>query len=118
MHAIRATAARVTRANGHPHAELCWHHIQPFRAILSNPMHLPPTAGAALISQVQYMLHPLKMRGQSAAIALTWLCGGRCWRTGNGRVICWRRRRVLAKHQCQLRRINPFGTLPKARTLK
>jgi hypothetical protein len=50
---------------------LGWHHIQPFRAILTNAMHLPPTAGAALISQVQHILHPLKMRGQSAAIALT-----------------------------------------------
>jgi hypothetical protein len=50
---------------------LRWHHIQPFRAILTNAMHLPPTAGATLIRKVQHMLHPLKMRGQSAAIALT-----------------------------------------------
>jgi hypothetical protein len=71
MHAIRATAAGLARANGYAYATLRWHHIQPFRAILSNPMRLPPAAGAALISQVQYMLHPLKMRGQSAAIALT-----------------------------------------------
>ncbi len=78
MHAIRATAARVTWANGHAHAELRWHHIQPFRAILANAMHLPPAAGAALISQVQHMLHTLKMRGQSAAIALTRLCCTRC----------------------------------------
>jgi len=81
-------------------------------------MHLPPTAGAALISQVQHMLHPLKMRGQSAAIALTRLYGGRCWRTGNGWIICWRRWRVLAKHQRQLRGINPFSALSKAGTLK
>jgi glucose-6-phosphate dehydrogenase assembly protein OpcA len=87
MHAIRTTAARVTRANGHAHAELRWHHIQPFRAILTNAMHLPPAAGAALIRKVQHMLHPLKMRRQGAAIALTWLCGGRCWRNSNGRVI-------------------------------
>jgi hypothetical protein len=118
MHAIRATAACVTRANGYAYAELRWHHIQPFRAILSNPMHLPPAAVAALISQVQHMLHPLKMRGQSAAIALTRLYGGRCWRTGNSRVICWRRRRVLAERQCQLRGINPFSALSKAGTLK
>jgi hypothetical protein len=81
-------------------------------------MHLPPAAGAALIRKVQHMLHPLKMRGQGAAIALTRLCGGRCWRTGNGWIIFWRRWRVLAKHQRQLRRINPFGTLSKAGTLK
>ena len=118
MHAIRATAAGVARANGYAYAELRWHHIQPFRAILTNAMHLPPAAGAALIRKVQHMLHPLKMRGQSAAIALTWLCGGRCWRIGNGWVIRWRRRRVLAKHQRQLRGINPFGALPKAGTLK
>ena len=70
MHAIRATAAGVARANGYAYAELRWHHIQPFRAILTNAMHLPPAAGAALISKVQYMLHPLKMRRQGAAIAL------------------------------------------------
>jgi len=115
---MRATAAGVARANGHAHAELRWHHIQSFRAILANAMHLPPAAGAALIRKVQHMLHPIKMSGQGAAIALTWLCGGRCWRTGNGRVICWRRRRFLAKHQRQLRGINPFGALPKAGTLK
>ena len=81
-------------------------------------MHLPPAAGAALIRKVQHMLHPLKMRGQSAAIALPRLCGGRCWRIGNGWVIRWRRRRVLAKHQRQLRSINPFSALSKAGTLK
>jgi len=118
MHAIRATAASVTRANGDTHAELRWHHIQPFRAILPNPMHLPPAAGAALISQVQHMLHPLKMRRQGAAIALPRLCGGGCWRTGSGWIIRWRRRRVLAECQRQLRGINPFSTLPKAGTLK
>jgi hypothetical protein len=79
-------------------------------------MHLPPTAGATLIRKVQHMLHPLKMRGQSAAIALTWLCGRRCWRTGNGWIIRGWRRRVLAKHQRQLRGINPFGALSKAGT--
>ena len=87
MHAIRATAACVTRANGYAYAELRWHHIQPFRAILTNAMHLPPTAGATLICKVQHMLHTLKMHGQGAAIALTWLCGGRCWRIGNGWII-------------------------------
>jgi hypothetical protein len=81
-------------------------------------MHLPPAAGAALISKVQHMLHTLKMRGQSAAIALPRLCGGRCWRTGNGWIIRGWRRRVLAKRQRQLRGINPFGTMPKAGTLK
>jgi hypothetical protein len=118
MHTIRATAAGVTRANGHAHTQLRWHHIQPFRAILSNQMHLPSAAGAALISKVQHMLHPLKMRRQGAAIALTWLRGGRCWRIGNGWIICRRRWRLLAKRQRQLRRINPFSTLPKARTLQ
>jgi hypothetical protein len=118
MHAIRTTAARVTRANGHAHAELRWHHIQPFRAILTNAMHLSPAAGAALIRKVQHMLHPLKMRRQGAAIALTWLCPTRCRCADGGWIICWRRWRVLAECQRQLRRINPFGTLSKAGTLK
>jgi hypothetical protein len=74
MHAIRTTAARVTRANGHAHAELRWHHIQPFRAILANPMHLPPAAGAALIRKVQHILHPLKMRRQPAQTAAASPC--------------------------------------------
>jgi hypothetical protein len=118
MHAIRATAAGVTRANGHAHAELRWHHIQPFRTILTNPMHLPPAAGAALIRKVQHMLHPLKMRRQGATIALTRLCPTQCWCAGNGRVIRGRRRRVLTERQRQLRGINPFGALSKAGTLK
>ena len=114
MHAIRTTAACVTRANSDAHAELRWHHIQPLRAILSNAMHLPPTAGATPIRKVQHMLHPLKMRRQGAAIALTWLRGGHCWRIGNGWIICGWRRRVLAKRQRQLRRINPFSALSRA----
>jgi hypothetical protein len=118
MHAIRATAACVTRANGYAYAELRWHHIQPFRAILSNPMHLPPAAGAALIRKVQHMLHTLKMRGQSAAIALPRLCCTRCCCADGGWIIRWRRRRFLTKRQRQLRGINPFGALSKAGTLK
>ena len=79
-------------------------------------MHLPPAAGAALIGKVQHMLHPLKMRRQGTAIALTWLCRARCRRAVSRWVIRWRRRRVLAKDQRQLRGINPFSALPKART--
>ena len=70
VNAIRAAAAGVARANGYAYAELRWHHIEPLRTILTNAMHLPPAAGAALIRKVQHMLHTLKMRGQSAAIAL------------------------------------------------
>jgi hypothetical protein len=118
MHAIGATAASVTRANGDAYAELRWHHIQPFRAILTNAMHLPPAAGAALIRKVQHMLHPLKIRRQGAAIALPWLCPTRCWCADGGWIICWRRRRVLTKCQRQLRSINPFSALSKAGTLQ
>jgi hypothetical protein len=91
---------------------------QAFRAILTNAMHLPPAAGAALIRKVQHMLHPLKMRRQGAAIALPWLCPTRCWCAGNGWIIRGRRRRVLAERQRQLRRINPFSALSKTRTLQ
>jgi hypothetical protein len=117
MHAICATTAGIARANGHAHTQLRWHHIQPFRAILTNQMHLPPAAGAALISKVQHMLHPLKMGRQGTAIALTRLCRARCRRAVGRWVIRWRRRRFLAKDQRQLRGINPFSALPKARTL-
>jgi hypothetical protein len=117
MHAIPAPSAGIARTNGHAHTQLGWHHIQPFRAILSNPMHLPPAAVTILIGHVQHMLHPLKMRWQGTAIVLTRLCRARSRRAVSRWVIRWQRRRFLAKHQRQSRGINPFGALPKACTL-
>jgi len=40
-------------------------------------MHLPPAAVAILVSKVQHLLQPLKMRWQGTAIALTRLCRAR-----------------------------------------
>jgi hypothetical protein len=116
MHAIPAPSAGIARTNGHAHTQLRWHHIQPFRAILTNQMHRPLAAVTILVGHIQHMLHPLKMRRQGAAIALPRLCSTRCCCANGGWIIRGRRRRFLAKHQRQLRGVNPFGALPKART--